>query len=405
MRTISPRSLKAAAFVALAALVLSLLAYVVLSAGPLAAVQVVLARVEAGTLRPSIFGVGTVEARRSWMVGPTTAGRVLRVQVEVGDQVKTGELLAEMDPVDLDQRLKALDASVARADSAGWVAQAQLDDAAARGELASINVQRNQELAAQNFISAVALESRLQEKRSADATHQAAMANLSAAAQELRRNRAEREALARQRANARLLAPAAAVVVSREAEAGSTVVAGQAVIRLIDPNSLRIRMRVDQGRSGGLAAGLPASIVLRSAPLTPLSGYVERVELISDSVTEERVAQVVFAAELGPAQKGSVGELAEVTLQLPPSPTTLLIPQASVQRLHGRIGVWRVLGNKQEFVAVRLGASGLDGQVQVLEGLNAGDSVVVYSQKALSETTRIKVVDSLTRASDRAGMP
>ena len=35
-----------------------------------------------------LFGIGTVEARRSWMVGPTVAGRVLRVQVDVGDTVK-----------------------------------------------------------------------------------------------------------------------------------------------------------------------------------------------------------------------------------------------------------------------------------------------------------------------------
>ena len=82
--------------------------FVALRTGPLAPVKVTLVRVALGDVSPSIFGLGTVEARRGWMVGPTTAGRVLRVLVDVGDSVKSGQLLAEMDPVDLGQRLQAL---------------------------------------------------------------------------------------------------------------------------------------------------------------------------------------------------------------------------------------------------------------------------------------------------------
>ena len=61
---------------------------------------------------------------RGWMVGPTAAGRVLRVLADVGDSVQPGQLLAEMDPVDLDQRIVALDASLARTRSAQAAAQA-----------------------------------------------------------------------------------------------------------------------------------------------------------------------------------------------------------------------------------------------------------------------------------------
>jgi HlyD family secretion protein len=49
------------------------------------------------------------------------------------------------------------------------------------------------------------------------------------------------------------------------------------------------------------------------------------------------------------------------------------------------------------FAPVQLGAYGLDGQVQVLDGLKAGDEVVVYSQKALSAGSRIQVVDALVK--------
>ncbi|MBH2010424.1 MAG: biotin/lipoyl-binding protein, partial [Xanthomonadaceae bacterium] len=142
----------------LALLLVGALAFVALRTGPLAPTRVTVAAVQQGKLSPALFGIGTVEARRSWMVGPTVAGRVLSVKVDVGDAVKAGQLLAEMDPVDLDQRLSALDASLARARSTQAAAQAQVRDATARRELAAMNAQRNQAMAAQNFISAGALE-------------------------------------------------------------------------------------------------------------------------------------------------------------------------------------------------------------------------------------------------------
>ena len=197
--------------------------FVALRTGPLAPVKVTLVRVALGDVSPSIFGLGTVEARRGWMVGPTTAGRVLRVLVDVGDSVKSGQLLAEMDPVDLGQRLQALDASLARAGSARLAVQAQLSDAQARRTLAWSSNERNLSLAAENFISAGALESRQQELVSANAALRAAQANLAGAGQELQRLAAEHAGLAQQRGSLRLLAPADAVVTSRDAEAGSTV--------------------------------------------------------------------------------------------------------------------------------------------------------------------------------------
>lgn len=373
---------------------LGALSFVALRTGPLAPIKVTVTTVEQGTLSPAIFGVGTVEARRSWMVGPTVAGRVLSVKVDVGDTVKAGQLLAEMDPVDLDQRLTALDASLARAGSAQAAAQAQVADATARRALALANNQRNQDLARQNFISAGALEVRVQELASATAAQQTAQANLTGAGQDQQRLKAERAALAQQRGNIRLLAPADGVVTTRDAEAGSTVVAGQPVLRLMDPASLWVRLRVDQGRSAGLATGLPASIALRSQPRSALPGQVARIELLADAVTEERIAQVAFAQ---PPVGVSVGEVAEVTLQLPATAQALLLPNASIQYQKGQTGVWQLKGGQPEFVPVTLGVHSLDGQVQVLQGLSQGDEVVVYSQKALAPGARIRVVDALVK--------
>ena len=374
---------------------LAALAYVALRTGPLAPVKVQVTQVKKGSVSPAIFGIGQVEAQRSWMVGPTVAGRVLNVQVDVGQAVVPGQALAEMDPVDLDQRLAALDASLGRAQSVQQASVAQVADAQARRALAAANLKRNQDLASQNFISAGALEARSQEVASASAGVTAAQANLGGSAQDIARLRAERAALAQQRGNLKLVAPAAAVVTAREAEAGSTVVAGQAVLRLMDPATLWVKLRVDQGRSAGLAPGLVARITLRSRPGEALAGKVARVEALADSVTEERLAMVAFDA----LPTGvSVGEMAEVTLQLPATAESLLLPNAAVQQHEGQTGVWRLQDGALAFAPVVLGVQGLDGTVQVLSGLDEGDKVVIYSQSALKPGARIAVVEQLVPA-------
>lgn len=376
----------------LGALLLGAMGFVSVRSGPLAPVRVTVHQAQPGTVDLALFGIGTVEARRTYLIGPTTAGRVQRVVVDVGDQVKAGQLLAEMDPVDIDQRLAALDASMARAGSATMAVEAQRKDALAKRELARMNARRYADLGEKNFISASAVEAKLQERASADAGVSAAEANLGAALQDSKRLAAERAGLREQRDNARLLAPADSVVISRDAEPGSTVVAGQPVVKLIEPASLWVKVRFDQGRSAGLAPGLPAMVVLRSDPTRPLAGKVARIEAVSDSVTEERIAQVAFDRVPGSV---SVGELAEVKVTLPTSATGLVVPNASVRQQRDQRGVWVAEGSALRFVPVLLGAAGLDGRVQVLDGLKAGDQVVVYSDKGLDSDTRVRVVDAI----------
>lgn len=168
-------------------LLLVAIVFVIRRAGPLAPVRVTVVQATEGSLTPALFGIGTVEARRSYLIGPTAAGRVLRVLVDAGDTVKAGQLLAEMDPVDLDNRLAALDASMARASSGIAAADAQMADAAARRELAAINARRYVELGRQSFVSPGAVEAKVQEQTSADASTRAAQANLLAAQQDLSR--------------------------------------------------------------------------------------------------------------------------------------------------------------------------------------------------------------------------
>ena len=143
--------------------------------------------------------------------------------------------------------------------------------------------------------------------------------------QELKRVQAERDALVRQRANLRLVAPVDALVVSRDAEPGSTLVAGQPVVEVIDPASLWIDVRFDQLNAAGLRPGMQAQVALRSRPNEALAGQVLRVEPLADSVTEELLAKVAFATLPDPLP--AVGELAEVTVALAALPPAPVVPR------------------------------------------------------------------------------
>lgn len=379
-------------FAAFGIVLLLALIWVAFKSGPLAPIQVTVTRVAKGEVSPALFGIGTVEARRAYLIGPTAAGRVGRVLVDVGDTVQAGQLLAEMDPVDLDARVSSATAAATRAKSAVTTAQAQVQDMQSRQALTASEARRYVELGRKGFISQSVVDGKLQQQQSADAQLTAAESTLAGARQDLARLDADLEGVKQQRVNIRLAAPTGGVVTSRDAEPGATVVAGQAVLKLVQPDSLWVTVRLDQGRSAGLEAGLPAEITLRSSPRKPLAGKVARVEPVSDSVTEERIAQVAF--DLMP-QGASIGEMAEVTLRLTAIGDALLIPNGSLRYRGAQAGVWLRTDGHLRFAPVKTGAESLDGKVQIVEGLKAGDEIVIYSERDLGEGSRIKVVASL----------
>ncbi len=371
-----------------------LLLFVALRAGPLAAVPVTVATVQSQALAPALFGIGTVEARYTHRIGPTFAGRVATVAVQPGDAVRAGQEVGEMDPIDLDERLVAQEAGLRRAEANVLAAQAQVREVGARRSFADAQATRYARLLQSNSVSSEAAAAKRQEADAAAAAHQAATAGTEAAKQELSRLRAERDALRAQRANLRLVAPVDGLVVRRDADPGTTVVAGQAVVEIIEPASVWVHARFDQQRATGLAAELPAQIVLRSRAGEFIDGTVVRVEPLADAVTEEVIAKIGFAQPL--ARLPPLGELAELTVALPALPPRPVVPNAAVHRVEGRLGVWVVEGMRDlRFVPLRLGAADLEGRVQVLDGLEGGERVVVYSQKPLKAASRIDVVERI----------
>ena len=76
-----------------------------------------------------------------------------------------------------------------------------------------------------------------------------------------------------------------------------------------------------------------------------------------------------------------------------------MAPNASVQRVAGRLGVWLIEEDKLRFAPVKVGATDLGGWVQILDGLKEGERVVVYSQRALGVRSRVKIVEHLAGVS------
>ena len=316
----------------------ALFIYVAMRSGPLTPIPVTVTLVETRSITPALFGIGTVEARYTYKIGPTVAGRVKRVDVQVGDRVRAGQLLGEMDPVDFDDRIASLGAGLKRAEAAALTVKAQVQEALARKTYADAQARRYEHLMQTRLVSEEMAGAKKQERDAADAGFAAARASLEAANQTSASLRADRDGLITQRANLRLIAPVNGLVTARDADPGTTVIAGQLVVEVIDPTTLWINVRFDQLHVSGLIAGLSVRIALRSQDGHELGGRVFRLEPLADAVTEETLAKVVFDAL--PEPLPPVGELAEVTVALsglPAAPVGSERQFATGGGAHGRL--------------------------------------------------------------------
>ena len=121
----------------------------------------------------------------------------------------------------------------------------------------------------------------------------------------------------------------------RDADPGTTIVAGQAVVEGDRPQSLWINVRFDQISASGLAGGCrPYRPAFAWRPDVEWSRAA--VEPKADAVTEETLAKVTFDNK--PEPLPPVGELAEVTVDLPALPAAPLIPNSAVQREGDKVG-------------------------------------------------------------------
>ncbi|MFA7094719.1 MAG: efflux RND transporter periplasmic adaptor subunit, partial [Thermovirgaceae bacterium] len=219
--------------------------YFMMRSGPLAPVEVTATVVEVRPLTPALYGIGTVNSQASYRIGPTIPGRVKDLSVRVGDLVEKGQVLGAMDPVDWEQRLAAQDLSIRRLEASLQAGEARIAEVAARGNYASELAKRYDNLLKVGAVSLDAAQAKRQEAQALAALENSARAERDAIRADLARAREDRKGLEQQKDNLLLVSPAEGLVTARNVEPGTTVVAGQAVVEVIDRENLWISVRFD----------------------------------------------------------------------------------------------------------------------------------------------------------------
>lgn len=306
---------------------------------------------------------GEVRAREESALAFRVGGKLVRRLVDVGDRVHAGQLLAELDPGDLQLQAQA--------------AQAQL--AAAQAELARAGADRARfaKLAQQQLVSRSALDAQ-------DAAY-------AAAAGQVRAIRAQLDVARNQAAYAQLRAPRDGAIASRQAEAGQVVAAGQPVFVLAADSGREVAFAVPEGAVASVHAGDPVTVELWNTPGARLQGTVRELAPAADPQTRTYAAR----ATLADAAAVTLGQSARVFVDGHAGDRPLGVPLAAVQRGAGNVtAVWVVDPATRELrlVPVRLGTWDED-RVPVLSGLRAGDWVVAAGGHLLREGEVVAPVD------------
>lgn len=335
------------------------------------AVAVPLHEVAQGEVAVRVTGPGTLQARVPVTLGARITTTVRQVDADVGDRVRAGQVLALLDGRDLAAQRDAAASQREAVLRNVKAAQAALARAQAEQELAAGKQRRDAELLRTGFLSPQAIDA-------SDAALRAAQANADNARAALAAREAEAQALAQEvrRAGAvldytRIVSPIDGVVVLRQAEAGTTVVPGTPIFRLVDPATLWIAMRVDETVVGRVRQGQPAAIRLRSGE--QFSGKVARIARQADAAARELEVNVAFDA---PPARFAIDQEAAVTIDTGPA-SGLTVPLSALLRdREGRQGVLVVEDGRTQFRPVATGTADA-ARVLVQSGLAAGERIVV----------------------------
>ena len=306
-----------------------------------------------------------IKARTESKLGFRVGGKITRRTANVGDTVKAGQVLAQLDPQDLKLAQESARAGLA-------AAQTNL-------ELANADYKRYKDLRDQGFISSAELERRDTALKSAQAQFDQA--------------RAQAGVQGNQAAYAALVADANGVITGVDAEPGMVVAAGTPVVRLAQDGPRDVVFSVPEDHVGDLRAlaRKPGALKVRLWGSTDaVSASIREVAAAADAVT--RTFQV--KADIGelPAR---LGQTATVLIELPQQSGVVRLPLSAVTELQGRTSVWLVDKNAQGVLSVKAQAiqvAGADGNtVVVASGLAPGQVVVTAGVHVLSPGQQVKM--------------
>jgi RND family efflux transporter MFP subunit len=301
-----------------------------------------------------------VRARVESRLGFRVPGKLVSRAAEVGQRVKAGQVLAQIDTADLKLAQDAA-AAGARAAQTNY-------------ELAAAEFKRYKELREQGFIGALDLERR-------EATLKAQKAALDQA-------QAQAQVQSNQAGYGALLAPVAGVVVGVDAEVGTVLAAGTSVVRLAHDGPRDAVFAVPEDQLPALRALLGQAGALKLLPwgtTVPIPATVREVAAAADPATRTFLVK----ADLGSAAL-QLGQTASVILELPRQPGISKLPLSAVTQQQGKTAVWLVDRDSMTVKAQTIEVAGADGNsVVVAGGLRPGMVVVTAGVHALSPGQKV----------------
>ncbi len=320
------------------------------NAGP---VTVEVGKVEVMALQDETQTVGTLRSRQGVMLRPEVSGRISRLGFADGQRVRRGQLLVQLDDT---------------------LQQAQLLQAKAQASIARTNLQRNRELIAQNFVSQSAAD------QSAAALEVAEAQVALAQAQLMRMS---------------IVAPFAGLAGIRVVNIGDYVKDGADLVNVEDVSAMVVDFRLPEGVISRLKPGQGVDVNLDGLPGRSFKGKVDAVDSQLDANGRSLLVRASVENAQGLLRAGMFARariVFEVRHAATVVPEEALVPQGGKQYLIKVVDGPR--GKVSQRVEARIGLR-VPGKVEILDGLMAGDVVVVAGQNRLlrADGLPIRVVD------------
>jgi membrane fusion protein, multidrug efflux system len=304
---------------------------------------------------------GEVRARIESNLGFRVAGKVLSRPAEIGQRVKAGELLAQIDPQDYRVTADA--------------AAAQLVAAQTNRDVAAADFKRYQDLHAQGFISAAELQRR-------------EAAYISAQAQ-WKQAQAQNSVQGNQSGYTRLLADGAGIVTSVDVSAGQVVAAGQPVVRLALDGPRDVVFSVPEDKLGLLKTGDKVK-VRQWVDGKVLEAVVRDVSASADSVTRTFVAKAALPKDANPVLGSTVTVSLVLGVEL--APKTIKLPTSALRLEAGATSVWVLDPSTMTVKAQAVEVNTAEGNDAVVtSGLQNGDQVVLSGVHVLTAGQKVSI--------------
>ncbi len=350
------------------------------------AVQTV--QVRSGELVAEVMGTGTLEARFKSTVSPKISGRIEKVLVDQGDRVTAGQMLIQLDDLDLQQQVA--------------IAEANVESALAAIERLKADKIRTDAIYVQARKSHARVQDLVKQNVATQDEADTATESLSVAAADVARSEAaiiegQKSLIAAEKNleyhRAKLLdthikAPFDGLIVRRNREPGDVVVPGSSVLTLISTDELWISAWVDETEMAKVKQGQQAHVQFRSEASNTFPGKVIRLGRETDRETREFIVDVQVL-EL-PAN-WAVGQRAEVFIEVAKKEDVIQIPANKVMREDGQTGLYIMKDNRAHWQPITLGLRSRE-HVEVTEGLQVDDIVIVPIHEKVSLSQNRKVV-------------